>query len=983
MRNRIFIVLTLIILSSTYLFAETYEGLSFINNTNYVKYFTDYLGYFYNSHGCLHFSPSDIYLLHKTIPKGIPFQIKSYKEKSPPAELTAAPYFNDLINNPSDLNQAKTWLVANRTKVIVYPALGRLYILVNDAPYAQVKTLAGLPFNYSMVFNIENGKPISWDPVLSTPTDPGNYKTFGTSSHYISSTYYNTTIVPFGAWLAKGLSGWAFQMGKKWYAVPKNIVSDLKLPYGENDYNYHDVNVDNDGYVISARWGSHDFGKYVLFWTKNGKTFYPEIGYAAGELLFEQIILVKDLAQILTSSGSDEFSDCVERNENFRTYKAICEFVASSGETQSNLLDPTACAYYRLVNGLGIRPDERGLIDPRLLNTYYAVKSNSLPKERSARKKTLGLYVYLKDYDLLFRKQAYWYKKLYDDWEFWKDFRLKLRDNFRALKVYSLANRQLNVERWLNDRLEFKLAVVPRQMLKRGKISFTSFFKTEEDLPPFLEREKEALRGIIQLAATKEVEFLELNSVNALNDYNFGVLHNKMLGNLYKSHGCLHVSPRNMYFLYQMLPIGAKITIHDYSKKPEEGKFKEVEFLADQINFQEDLEQLEKSFKNPADVNIEVYPGTGLWVIYFKNKPFAKLLVEGGPRQKYYLVENRQKNGFPVFEKSIAYPTTPGIFYVFSKTEDHVSNLYYDLTIMPMGAQLKKSKTGWIFEDLKGKWRLVPKDIQNDLNLPAEKRKFDYYDKVKDGEGNLIMAKWGSHPFGRYVIMQSANRRTPSPEFIHSSGDLIMEQRQLVSDLIKILSAPVDSLEACIKYSRNFGLYKTCYDFVNNPEGVDELETIESGGYKLYFDLPLSSEETEALPPDALIANKYLKKQGELTEEEINLLVKEGVAVRHGKTAVIDEEKILGIQFDTYGYVVAIRKFANHYSVLKKHWPELTELRRALLKDFRNFAIKDPIVFRRFTRELMQRRINLKRLTKQDAFKVISELLEQQESEED
>lgn len=239
-----------------------------------------------------------------------------------------------------------------------------------------------------------------------------------------------------------------------------------------------------------------------------------------------------------------------------------------------------------------------------------------------------------------------------------------------------------------------------------------------------------------------------------------------------------------------------------------------------------------------------------------------------------------------------------------------------------------------------------------------------------------MRARWGSNTFGKYPIITSANMRAPSPELIHSSGDLIMEQRQLIADLIDVLSAPKDKFEDCIEYSRNFDLYTACYDFTKDPTRNDLLEPKESGYYKLYLGLSLTSEEAAALPLDVFVALKVINTKAELSFAEIDLLVKEKLAFRNGKSLKFDMEKIYGIMYDAYQYVVAIKKNANIYSTLKTHWKDLTGLRRALLADFKKFIIKDPEVFKDYTQELILDRVDLKRLSQSEAYKLLEKLLE-------
>jgi hypothetical protein len=435
----------------------------------------------------------------------------------------------------------------------------------------------------------------------------------------------------------------------------------------------------------------------------------------------------------------------------------------------------------------------------------------------------------------------------------------------------------------------------------------------------------------------------------------------------------MHVSPRNAKFLYELLPVGAKISIYDYSKKISGEAIADVPFLANMVNFKDDLYKLKEKFAVTSEVQVVVYPFTGVWIVYVKEKPFAKLLVRGGPQAKMYLVQGRDKNGKPIFEDHLAYPTSPGTYYVFKKVEDYVSQIYRDTTVIPMGGIIKNEKDKWIFQNKKGKWRSIPKALQRDLDSPPDQRGYTYYDSVMNSSGEAVAVRWGSHPFGKYALQTTVNKRSPFPELIHSSGDLMMEERQLINDIIKILSAPYDDLEECVKSSSNFDLYKTCYDFVKDPSR-DLVQARERGAYKLYFGLPLTSTEVSALPLDVIAANKVLKNK-KLGKDEINVLVDAGAArLRRGKLK-FNTQKILGLQFDTYQYVVTIQKFAHHYGTLKKHWKELTALRRALLRDFNDFVLKDTALFHNFVRELMLERAGLEKLSQDKALGILDEML--------
>jgi len=366
-----------------------------------------------------------------------------------------------------------------------------------------------------------------------------------------------------------------------------------------------------------------------------------------------------------------------------------------------------------------------------------------------------------------------------------------------------------------------------------------------------------------------------------------------------------------------------------------------------------------------------------MWVIYIKDEPFAKLQVKGGPQTKMYLMQGRDKDGKPFFEDHLAYPTSPGNYYIFKKTDHYLSNIYRPTTMVPMGEIIAKGEDKkWYFRNKRGKWKPVHSVLQADLKQAPGEWKYIYYDPVRNASGEVTQVRWGSHPFGKYAIQISVDNKSMHPELIHSSGDLIMEERRLIDDLIKIFSAPHDNLDECVAYSHNFDLYKSCYDFVNDPTREDLIQVPERLYYKLYFNLPLSSQEVAGLPQDVVIADKILKKKGSLTREETKILINEGIAYRRAGKLKINMQKILGLQFDVYQYVVAVQKYAHHYGTLKKHWKELTALRRALLKDIKNFVIKDPKLLHDFTRELMLKRTRLEKLSQQNAIEILKEMLE-------
>ena len=956
---------------------EVYESLKTINSTNWVKWFDKTLGYLYDSHGCLHFTPSDIYLLYKTIPVGIPLTIKSYqlKKNDPPFSLNKVPFLVDKTDSPEDIKKHALTFKNYPTELVVYPSLDVLIIMVNGYPYAKVRALSGPDYNYLMAYDVSKRRPTQWDFMLSTPTDPGKYRVWRVTDHYLSSAYYKNTIIPFGSWMKKIDGKWVYEKQGKWYKAPDHVVADLLRTEGEQLYNYYDVNLDQQGRITAARYAGHDFGKYVLLWTNNNKSHYPEMGYAAGELVYEQIVLVKDLVHLLTLAADDDLNSVVAQNDDFSFYRELYEFKESSGKKVPSKGSRELYSYYKLYNGLPLSAADKGLIDQEALKAFREYKENRLPRDKTARYKALGIYNYLRVNSLVIDKQAGWYASVKQDWPLFKKLRADLRRDFDQMGVLSLANRQNIVEGWFDDRLEFKNIGPPQQAKYLTDLSFSTFFKPNEEINLFTEREREVMAKKIKDTVLGAGDLgLDLKVVAALNKYNFGVLLNEILGDLYKSHGCMHVSPRNSVFLYELLPVGAQMKVYEYSQRISEEAVNKVPWLADMVNFETDLEQIKEKFAVTKEVQVAVYPYSGNWIIYLKGQPYARLRIRGGPQSEFYLLLGRDEKKQPIFEPHLAYSTTPGDFYIFEKVESYVSNIYHDITIIPMGGMIKRHKDKWIFQDKKGNWKDMPKAVAEDLRRPENEREYTYYDVTKNASDEVFEMKWGSHPFGRYALRTTKDKKTAWPELIHSSGDLIMEERQLVNDLIKVLTAPHDKLDECIKYSQNFDLYKICYDFVNDPNRTDLIQAKERAAYRLYYGLSLTTQEAALLPPDVIIANKVLRNK-ELSNAEISILIDEGIAYRRSGNLKINTQKIMGLQFDTYQYVVTVQKYAHHYGTLKKHWQELSGIRRALLSDFNTFVIKDVNLFHGFMRELMLQRNRLEKLTQENALQILNDLL--------
>lgn len=494
----------------------------------------------------------------------------------------------------------------------------------------------------------------------------------------------------------------------------------------------------------------------------------------------------------------------------------------------------------------------------------------------------------------------------------------------------------------------------------------------ESNIPPLDEGQTASLEALIDNVNSGTDAF---SSVDAMNNYNFDSLLNKLLGNLYKSHGCLHVAPRNSYLLYELLPVGSKLTIYPYSKKVNQEVFDSVPYLADMIDYDSDITAIKKMGVDKKSIEFAVYPASGAWLGYVNKKPITKIKVEAGPKYKIYYLLYRDLRGYPVFQDNLAYPTQGGTYYIFKKVENYVSNLYRDTTVVPMGAQIRKTASGWQYQNEAGKWAKLPQTIAEDIVLPQDKRNYCFYLVKTDDNGNPISARWGGNTFGKYVTLLSQDMKTMSSQLVHTSDDLMMEERSLMRDIILMLVATPETFEESIPYSVNFDLYKTCYDFTVNPDRDDLIRPLQSGHYKLFYDLPLDNDEYKAIEKDVLIAHKFINSEGELTKEEGALLVKEGLAKNVNGKLKVDREKLYGVYYDAYQYVMTIKNNAGHYSTLRDNWDELKKIARTMTADKNKFPPGTDTLFLQFAAELMIERVNLHKLTQERAADIIDKFI--------
>jgi hypothetical protein len=900
MRKQLLVIILSLILAAGALAQDTYDSLRSLNGSNWGRFFNELLVAAVPSKGELNFSPVDAYLLYRILPVGLPLTVKSYWS-APSFQPAAIPFLADLTLAETDIEKHQKRMGTTAAEVVVYPALGSFFLLADGAPYAQVKVAAGPVEDYLL----------PGDQYLNQPTPVGRYQLAARTDHYLSGSFYQASVIPFGAWLEPVNGAWCYQEGAQWFRLPAPIAADLAATSGRRAFRYLDLQTEAGGIVTAARWGDNRFGRYTLSWSPAGGKGKPLIGFSPAELTYEQALLTKSLVELLTIPGTDDPP------------------VSPSANVQ-----PLGSAESEAVS---------------------AFQENRLPREKGARRSALGFYWQVRAEQAAGERRAAWSDRLRREWPFLRQLRIQLRADFDRMGIFSLENRQNVLEEWLTEREEYDLAAPPGEAKYVQELTFNTFFRPTDKPSIFNERERAVMKDVIRRAVSGEVSGLALRSVKALNDYNFGLILNDILGDLYKSHGCIHVSPRNSYFLYEILPLGAEMVVHPYADRISDEALASVRPLANLVNYAEDLAALKREFADASKVRIDVYPSSGSWVISLAEKPYARLTVKGGAQKVMRMVLSRDAKGRPVFEETLAYPTSPGRFRIFQRTTNYISNNYRDTTIIPMGAEIVDQGGRWRFQDGAGQWRDLPAVVADDLNKPSEARAYTFYDPATDPSGEVTGVKWGSNPFGKYALITTKDGRTAWPELIHSSGDLIMEERQLINDLIYVLAAPHDALDDCLESSPNFGLYKDCYDFVSGKTSGEVIGDRERAAYKLHYDLPRTASEEALLPPDTVAAYR---------------------AERGGPKMKLEQAKVDGLIYDNYMYAVTIEKYAHHYETLRNYWTELSGLRVALLQDFNDFVVKDPVVFHSFLRELMLARTRLERLSQENAVRQLAKLSE-------
>jgi hypothetical protein len=278
---------------------------------------------------------------------------------------------------------------------------------------------------------------------------------------------------------------------------------------------------------------------------------------------------------------------------------------------------------------------------------------------------------------------------------------------------------------------------------------------------------------------------------------------------------------------------------------------------------------------------------------------------------------------------------------------------------------MKKDNTWQYYQD--NTWNPLPVEIINDIVKKQINHELIYYDIKTTYNGNILSAKWGGHPFGKHSLMLMNAKGIVTSILIHTNGELILEEKELLHYLAEIITQPANSSwDDYLQKNTHLAQMKTISDFVNQPTNTNYQATKSSAFYKLAKNIPLTPTEKNLIPEFYYIAaknyNNILKKEPiYLSQEDIDTLKKYNI--------VFDKyikNSLFGIFTDVKTYEVSMDKAARWYTSLNNAWNNLTTLRKEFDLYFTHNKIKNPIEKQKIAYRLLKSRRNLKKISPLD-----------------
>lgn len=441
-----------------------------------------------------------------------------------------------------------------------------------------------------------------------------------------------------------------------------------------------------------------------------------------------------------------------------------------------------------------------------------------------------------------------------------------------------------------------------------------------------------------------------------LNKTNIASMLNSSIGNLYTSHGCIHITPTISLALYHFLPINTPVIIQPYSKDIS-SELKKLPDVSSMMNSKSEYFSLQNKFKAAEKIRLEVYPRKG-GILYLEDIPFASLDILSGPHIPNRPLQEVGKNTL-VFDRNQATPTPKGAFKIARKTDFFYAPLYPHTSKLKQGTQIVRKNGSYFYMNEKTSlWENLPEELLKDIQKEKGEQELTFYD-IKIDKNNLITeAKWGGHPFGKYAILLKDKSNRITSILIHTNGELILEQKELLYYLSEMLSVKKsDSWDDFVRSNQALRGMKIIADFTTNPNS-DDYEANESlAFYKLANNIPLKDEEKDLIPPFYFPAQKNIDniikgKPLSLSPSDKEVLYQYGY---NKKTNL--SQFLYGIHEDIMNYDVSIKKSAHWYKSLKNSWDNLGSLKAELDNYFDKNNIHTPIQRKRISYALLSARL--------------------------
>jgi len=454
------------------------DFLTLINEMNFPNISQEILGHPYDSHGCFHFYPADIYILYSIVPDLAELQVKDYTS-TPDVAVSELPWAIEVIKKTADIKYYKELLNnPSNASVVAYPG-SEVWIIYNKkVPLFRMKALPGPSKAYYLSYTNPTSSEYTFDPSLSEATTPGKYYIFGRSDDFFTTSYRYTTIVPMWAKIQKTSGGYVYYRKNKAYPVPEIIRIDLEKNYaGRLIYNYFDIKRDASGKIVEAMWGSHDFGKYTIFWSRDKRNVSNEMGYATGEVSFEQKQFIMDLATALSVPSSNKLESFLNNFSGYHEYINLLYFL--KGNDSFYLNNPVVTTYLRLMYNQNVTYKEWQGLPPYIraaYKLYYFPKDYTLDSEEIYSLNKIGINS--KDYRKIYgiERELYLYKIAADKLILKFAYLTKNWDYFK--QIYSLG--QTEFAKAHIDSLKTKEDVFYKILLKRNQFEQISI----NDLKP-------------------------------------------------------------------------------------------------------------------------------------------------------------------------------------------------------------------------------------------------------------------------------------------------------------------------------------------------------------------------------------------------------------------------------------------------------------------------------------------------------------------